>query len=198
MELNLLIIGCLFIATLFTVGESVYKHFKINKYFLLVFLGLLFAGMFLPPVELFGFQFYFESLIFPFVICFVLLFKVKKFSRFLLVFLLCVLASMLYSLAGIEDMVYGFIEPYMVLAVLLGILVGLISYNLPSSITSLFFGLNLGSVLFHITKFESIENFYISEVLFSCVLISVLASVIVVFIKEKIAFYKQNEYEKLL
>lgn len=198
MELNLLIIGCLFIATLFTVGESVYKHFKINKYFLLIFLSLLFVGMFLPPIEVFGFQLYFESLIFPFVICFVLLFKVKKFSRFLLVFLLCVLSSMLYSLAGIEEMVYGFVEPYMILALLLGILIGLLSYNLPSAISSLFFGLNFGSLLFHLTKFESIENFYVSEVLFSCVLISVLASVIVVFIKDKIAFYKQNEFEKFL
>lgn len=198
MELNLLIIGCLFIATLFSVGESVYKHFKINKYFLLLFLGLLFVGMFLPPVQLFGFQLYFESLIFPFFICFVLLFRVKKFSRFLLLLFLCVLCSMLYSLAGIEEMVYGFVEPYMILALLLGILVGLISFNLPSAISALFFGLNIGSVLFYFTKFESFENFYISEVLFSCVLISVFASAIVVFVKDKIAFYKQNQFEKFL
>lgn len=198
MELNLLIIGCLFIATLFTVGESVYKHFKINKYFLLIFLSLLFIGIFLPPIEIFGFELYFESMIFPFVICFVLLFRIKKFSLFLLVFLLCLLASMLYSLAGIEEMVYGFVEPYMILSLLLGITVGIMAHNLPSAITALFFGLNFGSLLFHLTKFESLENFYVSEVLFSCVLISVLASVVVVFIKDKIAFFKQNQFEKFL
>lgn len=198
MELNLLILGCLFILTLFTVGESVFKHFKRNKYFLLLFLGLLLVGMFLPPVELFGLPVYFESMILPFLFCFVLLFKIKKFSRFILVLLLCVLASMLYSLAGIEEMVYGFVEPYMVLSLLLGVLVGLVSYNLPSAITALFFGLNLGTILYHFTKYESFENFFVSEMLFSCVLIGTLASVIVVYLKDKLLLVKQSELEKFL
>lgn len=198
MELNLLILGCLFILTLFTVGESVYKHFKINKYFLLIFIALLIIGMFLPPVTLFGYEWYFSSMIFPFIICFVLLFKVKKFSRFLLVLFLCVLASMLYSLAGIETVIYGFIEPYMILSLIFGILIGLISYNLPSAITALFFGLNTGNILFHLTKYESLENFYLNETLFSCVLIAVLASSIVIFIKDKLSYLKQQEFEKFM
>lgn len=191
MEINLLLLGSMFILTMFTVGESIYKHFKINKYFILGLIALLFIGYFLPNIEIYEFSLPISSVLLPTAICFFALFKVKKFSRFALSFLICVLASVIFNLVNIEIYFNSLLQPYMILFCVLGVLVSFISYNLPSCISSIFFGILTGNILFNLAKFESLENMFLSAEFFPSVLIAFISAGIFLFIKQKL--YQQIE-----
>lgn len=184
MEANLLILGCLFILTLFSVGESVHKHFKISKGLLLLILAAFMASVFLPPLELAGATLYFDKIVLPAVICFVLMFSVKKLSRFLFSFLFCTLASIFYFLSNLEFVLLA-VEPFILLGAFLGVFVGLNSAKVSESLPSIFFGINLGSVIYHVSKFESLEAYFFEGSVFSAVLVAWMVSSLVLFLKQK-------------
>ncbi len=191
MEISLLILGTLFILTLFTVGESIYTHFKINKIILLLILGVLMAGVFLPSIQVFDYALSFETLILPGALCFVLLFMVRKFSRFVFSVLFTTLSAMLYLILG-ADLITFPVQPFVLLGVFLGIFVGLNSTKISESLPALFFGINLGGVIFFVSKFESLEGLFYELSLYNAVLVAWVVSTVVLFLKQKMLSMSPN------
>jgi hypothetical protein len=191
MEINLLILGTLFILTLFTVGESIYKHFKVHKIVLLLILLTLIVGAFLPPIEVFDFIVSFDKIILPGALSFVLLFMVKKFSRFMFSLLFSALVSMFYLIAGADAITFA-VQPFILLGVFLGVFAGLNSVKISETLPSLFFGINLGAIIFFISKYESLETLFYETTIFSAVLISWIVSTLVLFLKQKMFSISPN------
>jgi hypothetical protein len=199
MEVNLLILGCLFILTLFTVGESITKHFGINKWVAVLIVGTLIGVMFVAPINVGGVELYLDRFVFPGFICVLTLFGIKRPSRFILAFLFCVLGSILYLMSGLESNFFGVLQPVYALSAVLGAFIALVASNLPETVCALFFGIHAGSAMFHLTKYESLENMFVSPSLFSAVLIGFLSATLVLFVKQKIALHKhEQQLEKLL
>ncbi len=191
MEINFLILGSLFILTLFSVGESVYKNFKIDKKIILIVLLFLIVGIFLPPLQINEYTLYFDKHIFPFAISIVCLFKIKKFSRFMFAFLFSVLASMLYLLVT-EEIVTSIVEPFVIFGVGLGFIIGMTSGAIAENLSSLFLGINAGSLLFYISKYESLETLFFEQSIFAIVLIAWITSSIILFFKNKLMMVSNN------
>ena len=200
MEIILLILGSIFILTLFTVGESIYKHFHINKFFALVTILFLVVGFFLPNVTIYGYEISVSAVILPFAISFFALFKIQKFSRFFLSFLICVLTSIVFHLVNLDLSINTIVQPFLILAVGLGVVVGLVCYNLPSSIASIFFGVFFGNIIFNISKFETLENLFLSNEIFVTILVACISSSLILFLKQKIVSSKiqGTQYQNML
>lgn len=191
MDVNFLILGSLFILTIFSVGESVYKNFNLNKKLILFTILLLIVGIFLPPIQYNQHYFYFEKHIFPLALSVICLFKIKKVSIFLFSFLLSVLSTMLYLLI-IEEIVFNLIPPFLIFGISLGLIIGLCSKNFYENISSLFLGVTAGSVLFFISKYDSLETFFFEPSAFSIVLIAWITSNLVLFLKNKLLLLSSN------
>lgn len=191
MEINFLILGSLFILTLFSVGEGVYKNFKISKKFALLLLLVLIVGIFLPPIEVNQFTLYFDRHIFPFAISVFCLFSVKKLSRFLFSFLFSSLATMLYLLLT-QDISLAVVDPFVLFGLALGFVVGMFSGSLSENVSSLFLGINAGSILLFVSKYESIETLFFEQSIFGIVLVSWIVSNLILFLKNKFVLVTKN------
>ena len=197
MNVSLLVLGTLFILIAFGVGESVLKTLKINKLACLLIIAGFIVGVFLPPVAIFNTEVYFDKTVFPLFLSVVLLFKIKNFSRFVFSLLLSTLVTLLYSLGQFDTYTFV-ISPFIFLAVSLGAVVGLNSNNFQTAFSSLFFGINLGNIIFHLVKFETLESAFLEFNIFSACLIAWLVSALIVFSKQKISLQfspKNIDYE---
>lgn len=98
-----------------------------------------------------------------------------------------------------EDISTKIIQPFILFGAFIGILTGIVCANFPSCIIALFGGINLGSLLYNLTRYESLESMFLNENLSSAILIGILCSMIIVFLKQKFALYRQGqELEKYM
>ncbi len=191
MEINLLILGCLFILTLFGVGESVLKFFHLNKIFVLISLALLISGLFAPNLNIDKFSVNIGYVLLPAIFSIIMLFKLKKPSKFLVAFFLVVLLTLAYSLIPMDEVLMLSYIPTLFFGLINGILLALLSNNFSTCAISCFIGMNVGDMVFHLTRFE---NFSLlgNEFIFTSALIGIITFLIISFVLYKIGYYNKK------
>lgn len=195
MEVNLIVLGSLFILVLFTVGESVYKLLGLKRWFVLLMLTVFIATLFLPDINLFGQKFSTSGFIFLCLLNLILLFKTKSFLRLVVSFLISMLGVIVYKSFYDESILEGFLQLYMPLSMLLGVLVALIAGNAPSAFVALFWGFNFGDVLFNLNRFESLPSVIGEQTLLSALLFGYLAIIVTRFFILKIKSLSESAYQ---
>lgn len=195
MEINILILGCLFILTLFGVGESILKFLHLNKIFVLISLALLISGLFVPNLNINKFSVNIGYVFLPAIFSLLMLFKLKKPSKFLVAFFLIVLLTLAYCIIPMDEILMLSYFPSLFFGLISGLFLALLTNNFSTCAISCLIGMNVGDIVFHLTRFE---NFSLlgNEFIFTSALIAIVAFSLLSFVLYKMGYY--NKKVKLL
>ena len=160
MEYSSLILGVLFILVCFNVGESVTKKLLFKKIYLLIIILAMFICSFIAPISISDWQISISGFIIPFFISVYYLFKVGSLYSYLKVgvaILLVTTLTLIYNIISFESFEYAYFQPYIFLAIVLGITAFFIAKTATNTFVALFLGYTLASVIHYLTK--GIENY---------------------------------------
>ena len=160
MDYSSLILGVLFILVCFNVGESVTKKLLFKKLYLLIIILAMFICSFIAPISIGDWQISISGFIIPFLISVYYLFKVGSLYSFLKIgvaILLVTTLTLIYNVISFESFEYAYFQPYIFLAIVLGISAFFIAKTATNTFVALFFGYTLASVIHYLTK--GIENY---------------------------------------
>ncbi len=191
MEINILILGCIFILTLFGVGESVLKFLHLNKIFVLISLALIISGFFAPNLNLNNFSINIGYILMPAIISLVLAFKIKYFSKFLASLFLIILLTLCYKLIPMDEFLMLSYFPALFFGLLCGILLAFLTNNFSNCAISCFIGMSTGEIIFHLTRYETFSLLG-NEFIFTSVLVTIVTFSLISFILYKIGYYNKS------
>ena len=160
MEYSSLILGVLFILVCFNVGESVTKKLLFKKIYLLIIILAMFICRFIAPISISDWQISISGFIIPLFISVYYLFKVGSLYSYLKVgvaILLVTTLTLIYNIISFESFEYAYFQPYIFLAIVLGITAFFIAKTATNTFVALFLGYTLASVIHYLTK--GIENY---------------------------------------
>lgn len=155
MSFSSLLLGVLLILVIFNVGESVTRKLFLKKSFLIIYLAVSFIFSFISPITIGNFTLTFSGFIFPLIVSIYYLFKCKNMFAFLRVgvsVLLVTTLTLIYNSITYDFFEYSYLQPYMLLALVIGFSVIFISKTPTNSFLSLFTGYTLASVIHFLTK----------------------------------------------
>lgn len=190
MNINLIVLGALFILILFGVGESVYKSFGLSKLFLLICLGLLIAGLYVPNLNIKGTAVSISGFLLPALLCLILAFKVRSAT----VFVNILIASFVCLLLRLVFVEFDFLptEMTLILMSVLGFVLAMFAKDGFGLIVSSVVGFVLGNVIFEFIKFGNIDILLQNQISVSYILACVVLGLICLFLKKKV----QGMFEK--
>ena len=148
MNLTFVIMGTLTILTAFGVFESILKVCGLNRFFTCIFflIGTVFS--LLGTVNIFGHEISFN--LFNYFIVFVLLMtKIKNIKSFVSAIICCmviIVAFTCYNALNLTEFEYDFIQPYVYMSLVIGIIFSLFSNN----IGSVFCGAFVGGIIYEL------------------------------------------------
>ena len=154
MKFLVLILGVLFILTLFNVGESFLKRINVKKIYALIFLALEILSLFLPAFQIAGMNFTVGGLVLPALASLLFLREIKSkkyFGRIFIAFLSVVLIMQIFLLTK-DAYLQSEIAGWLVVSATVGILSLFICYYPKQAFISLFWGINIAEIIFYSTK----------------------------------------------
>lgn len=195
MDINLIVLGCLFILVAFGVGENIWKKFGISRVAILIFLALLISGLYVPNLHIKDFSISISGIVLPAIICFVFAFRIRSTGVFVNI-LMTGFVCLLLRLAFVE---LEFIPTEIQLAVmsLLGIVLAVFTKDAYGLIFSSFVGFVLGNAIFEFIKYGNINLLLQSQVGLGCAVVCAVCGVLVLFLKSKILPAKQKNLSKV-
>lgn len=154
MKFLVLLLGVLFILTLFNVGESFLKRLNVKKIYALIFIGLEIISLFLPSFKMFDINFTISGFVLPAIISLFFLREIKNkkyLGRIFIAFLSVVLITQLFLLT--KDLyLQSEIVGWLVVSVMVGIISLFICYYPKQAFISLFWGVNIAEIIFYSTR----------------------------------------------
>ena len=192
MTASIIILGVLIILSIFSVGESILKRIKISRQKFMALLLLTLLLYFVPGITINGITFTWVGFVMPIIFSAIVLTNTRKLKNFLKI-IVCILIS--FSLGIVYDLITfdvyeaSIFQPYLVLAVLLGIVPLLIVGEPKKSYASNTIGLLLSEVFFYISRYSIYGEYYMTiggEKIFACLIYSFVFSAITYSIARKI------------
>lgn len=184
MNINLIVLGSLFILTLFGVGESVYKKIGLSKLFILICLGLLIGGLYVPNLKIKDVSFSISGFLLPALFCLILAFRVRSATVFVDL-LISGFVCLLLRLVFVE---FEFVPNGVLFAVMsaLGFALALFSKDGFSVIISSFFGFIFGNIIFELIKYGNINMLLESQFSIAYVLVCLASGLVFLFFKKSL------------
>lgn len=202
MDFIFILLGVLIILALFDVGSFIYNKMGVHHFAVASFLLALLLLLFVPDIKLNSFTISVAGFILPLIICFKFFPKLRsrrRISAFIVSLLIILTSVLLYKLVDFSIFEYSLIKPYMPLSIVLGLITYLICRRSSVSFLALFFGLNLGEILFYQIKYSG--DFVLalgSRELLTAFIISLLTSLICEGVYGAHVKRKKVKYEKKL
>ncbi len=202
MDFIFILLGVLIILALFDVGSFIYNKMGVHHFAVAGFLLALLLLLFVPDIKLNSFTISVAGFILPLIICFKFFPKLRsrrRISAFIVSLLIILTSVLLYKLVDFSIFEYSLIKPYMPLSIVLGLITYLICRRSSVSFLALFFGLNLGEILFYQIKYSG--DFVLalgSRELLTAFIISLLTSLICEGVYGVHVKRKKVKYEKKL
>ena len=202
MDFIFILLGVLIILALFDVGSFIYNKMGVHHFAVASFLLALLLLLFVPDIKLNSFTISVAGFILPLIICFKFFPKLRsrrRISAFIVSLLIILTSVLLYKLVDFSTFEYSLIKPYMPLSIVLGLITYLICRRSSVSFLALFFGLNLGEILFYQIKYSG--DFVLvlgSRELLTAFIISLLTSLICEGVYGAHVKRKKVKYEKKL
>ena len=202
MDFIFILLGVLIILALFDVGSFIYNKMGVHHFAVASFLLALLLLLFVPDIKLNSFTISVAGFILPLIICFKFFPKLRsrrRISAFIVSLLIILTSVLLYKLVDFSIFEYSLIKPYMPLSIVLGLITYLICRRSSVSFLALFFGLNLGEILFYQIKYSG--DFVLalgSRELLTVFIISLLTSLICEGVYGAHVKRKKVKYEKKL
>ena len=181
MDLNLLIIGSLLILTVFGVGESIYKKFKINKLFIIICLTLLLVGQFVPNLKIKDITISISGFLLPVILCLLFMFKIRSFG-FFVNFILMAFSILLLRLCFTDLQFVPNIITFITMFVL-GAFMAFVSKEAYSIISASFFGFVTGNLIFELIKYNSLSNVFSNNLIFF-VFLALISACVILYLKQ--------------
>lgn len=198
MAFSSLILGVLLILVIFNVGETVTKKLYLKKIYLIILLAISFISSFFNPFIIGNFSFSIAGFIIPLILSIYYLFKVGSVYSFLRVgvsTLLVTTLTLIYNSISYGDFEYNYLQPYMILALVLGLSVFFISKTPSNSYLSFFLGYSLSNTIHFLTKNLDYDYSFIElggQQMLSMLLLSTVASLVGVYIYRKVKLMKKR------
>ena len=202
MDFIFILLGELIVLALFDVGSFIYNKMGVHHFAVASFLLALLLLLFVPDIKLNSFTISVAGFILPLIICFKFFPKLRsrrRISAFIVSLLIILTSVLLYKLVDFSIFEYSLIKPYMPLSIVLGLITYLICRRSSVSFLALFFGLNLGEILFYQIKYSG--DFVLalgSRELLTAFIISLLTSLICEGVYGAHVKRKKVKYEKKL
>lgn len=192
MTFSLILLGVLFILVLFNVGESIYKKLKLKKSTLLIFLLVTLGCYFVPAIPIGHFSFTLAGFFLPLIFSTIILFKVRNLKAYLKILVAMLVAfslNIVYNLITFDVYESAILQPYLLLAVILGTF-PLALTQIPTRLfASTFVGVTLSEIVFYYSRYSIYGDFYMtigSEKVFAVLLVSFVVSLLTYFFARKV------------
>ena len=202
MDFIFILLGVLIILSLFDVGSFIYKKIGINHFAMSGLLLTLVVLLILPDIKIKNTTISIAGFVFPLIICIKFLFSLRserRITAFIVSFLIVLISVLLYKLIDYSAFEYALFKPYMILSVVLGLITYLICKRSSISYISLFFGLNVGQIMFYQIKYSSERVLMLgSRELLTALILAFLTSIICECIYGAYVKRKKVKYEKKL
>ncbi|MDD2445579.1 MAG: hypothetical protein PHX09_02075 [Clostridia bacterium] len=156
MKYLILILGVLFILTIFNVGESYLKRLQLRKSYVLGFLILEIICLFLPTLQISSINFSIAGFLVPAVISIMFLGEIKNskyFGRMLISFLTVVLTMQLIFINNGTNVFASELLNWTLIYSLLGIFALITCYYPNQAFVSLFLGTTTAEIIFYLTRY---------------------------------------------
>lgn len=189
MTFAFILLGVLIILTIFNVGESVYKKLNIKKRHLLTLLIITMILYFLPNIKINGITFTWAGFFLPLIFSIIVILKTKKAKEYFKMFVMALVSfslNIVYNLITFDVYESAIFQPYLILAIILGI----VPFLSPTRLyASNFVGLISAEIIFYLSRYSIFGEYYLiigSRKVFEMLLVSFVASTIVCFLARKI------------
>lgn len=203
MNLSLLILCVSFILVLFNVGESVYFRLKLKKWLLLLVIASLILLRFIPSININGVTFSIANFIAPVFLSVLIacknLNKGKTWLKFFVSSLVVITFTLIYNVADLNVYESSLLQPYDILAIILGFLCFVITNNPKIVFLSSVVGLTVSELIFYKSRYEVYGYYNLtlgSEMMICVLLIEFLTSLFALYLVRKIKAYKLKKRKK--
>lgn len=209
MTFSFILTGVLLILVCFNVGESIYKKLNLRKKFLLLVLIITLILYFVPSTRIHGITFTWVGFVLPLIFSILTLTKIKH-IRTVLPMLVALLISfalnIIYNLITFDVYESAILQPYILLAIILGIGLLFVAQTPSRMYASMFFGLISAEIVFYISRYSIYGDYYLtigSEKVFCMLITAFTASVLTFFFARKVKTIKirhrlkKSEKEKI-
>lgn len=209
MTFSLILSGVLLILVCFNVGESIYKKLNLRKKYLILFLVLTLILYFVPSIKIASVSFTFVGFVLPLVFSVMTIVKTKRLKTFLrmtIAFLISFALNIIYNLITFDVYESSILQPYILLAIILGMGLLFVVQTPSRMYASMFFGLISAEIVFYISRYSIYGDYYLtigSEKVFCMLITAFTASVLTFYFQRKIKTIKirhrlkKSEKEKI-
>lgn len=192
MTFSLILTGVLLILVCFNVGESIYKKLNLKKRVLILFLTLTLILYFVPKITIAGVSFGWTGFVLPLIFSIMAIAKTKRlksFLRMIVAVLLSFALNIVYNLITFDVYESAILQPFVFLAILMG--VGLLFIvQTPSRLyASMFVGIILSEIVFYFSRYSIYGDYYLtigSEKVFSMLITAFTTSMLTYFFVRKV------------
>lgn len=206
MTFSLILLGVLLILVFFNVGESIYSKLRIKKGVLIFLLISTIVFYFIPKLNIKGVNISWVGFVFPLIFSLIILFKTKNKNDYFKMFVATLIAfalSIIYDLITFDVYESAILQPYLVLALILGSF-GLVLTKTPTKLyASNFVGVILAEIVFYLSRYSIYGEYYLTlggEKVFCVLLTSFVFSMLTYFVARKakanFVHYKLRRNEK--
>ena len=200
MTFSLILLGVLFILVLFNVGESIYKKLALKKSVLLVLILTTMALYFIPAIKIGNFSFTLAGFFLPLIYSIIILFKVKNlrlYLKMLVATLVSFSLNIVYNLITFDVYESAILQPYLILALIIGTFLLFLAQTPTNLFASNFFGIILTEIVFYFSRYSIYGNYYMtigSEKVFAVLMVSFVFSLLTYFFVRKVkAMYARRK-----
>lgn len=161
MDFVFILLGVLIILSFFDVGSFIYKKLGLNHFLVSALLFGLVLLLFIPNIIIENISINIAGFILPLLLAIKLLPKLKSKKRiinFIISLLIITTSVMVYNLIDFSTFNNLVIKPYVYVSLIAGIIIYLICKRTSICYLSLFFGINIGNLLFFQIKYAGEYN----------------------------------------
>lgn len=200
MNFSLLILCVSFILILFSVGESVYNQLKVKRLFILITVLALILFRLIPNITISSVQISVANFILPLIIsvflCVSSLRSLKSWVRFFVSTLIVVTLTLVYNVIEFNIYEGAFVQPYVFLGLVLGLLSFLVCQNSKIVFASCISGLTISEIIFYKSRYGvyGFNNLVFgTEMMICTLLIAFIFSLLCQFAWRKIKYAKRKK-----
>jgi len=192
MTFSLILLGVMLILVAFNVGESIYAKLKIKKRALILLLLATIVLYFVPNFAVGGITFTWVGFVLPLVFSIVVLIKVKNLKAYFKMFVATLIAfalNIVYNLITFDVYESNILQPYLVLALILGSLPLLLVQTPTRLYASTFLGVIASEIVFYLSRYSIYGEYYLtigSEKVFAIMLVTFVTSLLTYFFARKL------------
>ena len=202
MELYYVFCVCVCILLIFSVGESIVKNAKLNRYVLITFFALSLICGLAPEIQLLSVDVSFNFLLYFALYIYLLFFTrcVKDVLKSMLIACVSLALCVCYNSLNLLQFEFSYIQPYVALCVVFGVTCGLISQKFSVSYCGVFIGVTISELIRSNSYMYYSENrFCLGDLQFlNLIAFTMIFYVVTIFIVSFLKKIKQKRYEKKL